>query len=84
MGFCFFWTSKETNPNHIDNLPAHRRGGLLSFVLKQKATKIQERTKLPPPRAKHLARRSFIPAHGYCASFCILSFILKLFYPAFN
>jgi hypothetical protein len=24
---------------------------------------------LPPHRAKHLARRSFIPPRGYCSSF---------------
>jgi len=40
----------------------------VSFVLKQKAPKVQERTMLPPHRAKHLARRSFIPPLGYSAS----------------
>jgi hypothetical protein len=46
----------------------------VSFVLKQKAPKVQEKTMLPPHRAKHLARRSFIPPHGYCSSFNIYSF----------
>jgi hypothetical protein len=42
-----------------------------TFSLKQKAPKIQERTMLPPPRAKLLARRSFIPTLGYSDSFWI-------------
>ena len=54
------------------------RGWLVSFVLKQKAPKVQERTMLPPHRAKQLARRSFIPPRGYCSSFNINFHLSKL------
>jgi hypothetical protein len=50
----------------------------VSFVLKQKAPKVQERTMLPPHRAKHLARRSFIPPRGYCSSLIINFHLSKL------
>jgi len=49
-GFCFFWASKEKDSSYIDDLPALNRGGQVSFVLKQKAPKVQERTKLQPSR----------------------------------
>ena len=39
-----------------------------TFFLMKKYPKHQERTMLPPHRAKHLARRSFIPPRGYSAS----------------
>jgi hypothetical protein len=42
-----------------------------TFFLMKKYPKHQERTMLPPHRAKHLARRSFIPTLGNCSSFCI-------------
>ena len=45
-----------------------------TFFLMKKYPKNQERTMLPPHRAKHLARRSFIPPRGYSASFFIYSF----------
>jgi hypothetical protein len=40
----------------------------------KKYPKHQERTMLPPHKAKHLARRSFIPTLGYCGSFDIYFF----------
>ena len=64
--FCY---RKRTRPSRL--LIGMKSYYFVSFVLKQKAPKIQERTILPPPRAKHLARRSFIPPHGYSASFGI-------------
>jgi hypothetical protein len=45
-----------------------------TFFLMKKYPKNQERTMLPPHKAKHLARRSFIPPRGYCSSFFIYSF----------
>ena len=49
-----------------------------TFFLIKKYPKNQERTMLPPPRAKHLARRSFIPPRGYCSSFNINFHLSKL------
>jgi hypothetical protein len=82
VAFWFFSaTGKELGPSGyerakhhkwlVDNTNHRKIMIFVSFVLKQKAPKIQERTMLPPPRAKHLARRSFIPPHGYSASFGI-------------
>ena len=45
-----------------------------TFFLIKKYPKNQERTMLPPHRAKHLARRSFIPPRGYSGTLGICFF----------